>query len=206
MEWIRWRKFCCQSWRNRDPCLPAHVRNLGSKLSEFMLRRMNTRPSLQSRRSVFSRKGKRPIDAYLDIEDIILHGEKGRCRRNPSWIRLFIRKSGICSTLWRRRFDFHRTIHPSFRYFFGDKIKAKQQRSRQGFNRFLALTVQLYRSMTFLALQTNMIIQSWSKQPLGRWARHAKCSWWKRSKRRLRTAKSEAKAAFGSDEVTLKIH
>lgn len=44
-------------------------------------------------------EGKKPIDAYLDIEGIIEIAKKQSCRCNPPWIWFLVRKYPICKTL-----------------------------------------------------------------------------------------------------------
>ena len=84
---------------------------------------------LKRMKRILSEKGKRPIEAYLDIEDIIRHREKGRCRSDSSRLRIFIREFSVAQRCEEEGLIF---IGPSTHHLdiFGDKIKAKNSCNR----------------------------------------------------------------------------
>ena len=76
-------------------------------------------------------EGKKPIDAYLDIEGIIRIAKESRCRCNPSWLWFLSENVEFARRCEEEGIIF---IGPTSKHLdmFGDKVKAREQAVKAG--------------------------------------------------------------------------
>ena len=86
----------CKQGRNRNPSIPGLHRTEYSYSCGLFKRRLRILPRYKADEAYLVGEGKKPIDAYLDIEGIIEIAKTKPSRCNSSRIRFLIGKYSVC--------------------------------------------------------------------------------------------------------------